>query len=176
MHDILKEDAEPVLMELLKGISVDVKLNLWKQMSDVLKKVGDGLPEMLQEIIPPMYMEIVGSLLMLTVQSNLNIKIDENMKKKISENPLVEPVLLSAPMLLGALVGDFESDEEFFKQLSEAIPPPFNELIVLFAKHIGNEITFEVCDHYVGIKGRVGGEGLDKLIQTVDKFALKKMH
>jgi len=40
---LLEEGGAPLLMQILNGISVDVKLNLWKKLSDLLMRiVGNG--------------------------------------------------------------------------------------------------------------------------------------
>jgi hypothetical protein len=36
---LLEEGGEPLLMQLLKGISLDVKLNVWKKLSDLLMRI-----------------------------------------------------------------------------------------------------------------------------------------
>lgn len=114
----------------------------------------------------------VAPLFLLEVNANLDIKVDENMKAKISENPLVEPVLIDAPNLITSMSGNsFENDEEFFKHVSEKIPAPFSDVLILLASHLGNEINFTVCDEFVGLKGRIAGEGLALIVRNGLKFA-----
>ena len=36
---LLAEGGEPVLMQLLDGISIDVKVNLWRKISDLLMRI-----------------------------------------------------------------------------------------------------------------------------------------
>lgn len=109
--ETLAEGAEPILMEILKGISLEVRMNLWKKLADViLKLVEQG--ELDASLLP-----ILGGIapaFLLRVSGNLDITIDEHMKKKISENPLVEPVLLDAKTLIDSISGkSFDTEEEF---------------------------------------------------------------
>jgi hypothetical protein len=93
------------------------------------------------------------------------------MKTKISENPLVEPVLLDAPSLITTTSGkSYENDEEFFAFLQNDLPEPFNELAVIFSKHLGDEVNFEVLDEFVGLKGRVTGESLNLILRNGLKY------
>jgi len=109
--DTLKEGAEPLLMELLKGISLEVRLNLWKKLADVVLKLVEAGE------LDPSLLPILGGVapaFLLRVSGNLDITIDEYMKKKIAENPLVEPVLLDAKTLIDSVSGkSFEREEEF---------------------------------------------------------------
>jgi len=93
------------------------------------------------------------------------------MKSKIAENPLVEPVLLDAASLITTTSGkSFENEEEEFKNLEETIPAPFNEVALIFAKHLGDEINFEVLDKAIGLKGRISGEGLNLILRNALKY------
>lgn len=38
-EEILAEGAEPFITQFLRGISLDIKLNVWKKIADVLLKV-----------------------------------------------------------------------------------------------------------------------------------------
>lgn len=73
-------------MQILSGISVDVKINVWKKIADVvLKLIESGIYD--EALIP-----ILGGLapaFLLRLNLNLDITVDELMKQKISENPLV---------------------------------------------------------------------------------------
>jgi len=159
LKDFLDPNGEAALTQILKGISIDLKVNVWKKLSDLLMRivgnveVDASLLPILGGIAPALLMEING---------NLDFIIDDKMKQKILENPLVEPALMPAPMLISAVSGkDYESEEEQWKDISEKLPMPFSELVILIAKHLGNEINFEVLDEYVGVKGRIEGEGLN---------------
>lgn len=109
--ETLAEGAEPVLMEILKGVSVEVRMNLWKKLADVILKLVES-GDMDASLLP-----ILGGIapaLLLKMNGNLDITVDEHMKQKISENPLVEPVLLDAKTLIDSISGkSFDTEEEF---------------------------------------------------------------
>ena len=95
--DIFAEDSEPAIMQALKGISVDVKFNVWKKIADVLLKLVEGGE------IDAALMPIFGALapaFLLRVHGKLDIEIDDYMKEKIKENPLIEPILMDANSLV----------------------------------------------------------------------------
>jgi len=74
--DIFSEDAEPAIKQLLKGISVDVKLNIWRKVSDVLFKVVEAGE--LDQALLPLFMGIAPAFL-LKIRGNLDIDVDESM-------------------------------------------------------------------------------------------------
>jgi len=120
---LLEEGAEPLLLQLLNGISLDIKLNVWKKLADLLMRIV-GNCEVDAALLP--ILGGIAPLFLLQIGGNLDIKIDEYMRTKISENPLVEPILLDAATLITSTSGkSFENDEEFFAHLEETIPPPF---------------------------------------------------
>ncbi len=131
---------------------------MWKKLSDLLMRIV-GNCEVDASLLP-----ILGGIapaLLMQIGLNLDITVDESMKQKVAENPLVEPILLGAADLITSFSGNsFENDEEFFKHLEENLPAPFNQLAILFAKHLGDEINFNVLDEFVGLKGKITGEGL----------------
>ncbi len=90
-------------MQLLQGISIDFKLNVWKKIADViLKLIENG--ELPEEMMP-----ILGGIapaFLLRLNAGLDITVDDQMKAKISENPLVEPVLLDAKTLIDSISGN----------------------------------------------------------------------
>ena len=51
------------------------------------------------------------------------------------------------------------------------IPPPFSDIATLFCQHLGDEVNIEILDEYVGIKGRVSGEGLALILKSGLKYA-----
>jgi hypothetical protein len=84
---------------------------------------------------------------------------------------LVEPVLLGAGDLITSVSGNsFENDEELFNHIKENVPPPFSDLAIIFCKSLGDEVNFEVLDEFVGLKGRICGEGLNLVLQNGLKF------
>jgi len=165
---LLEEGGAPLLMQILNGISIDVKLNLWKKLSDLLMRiVGNG--EVDADLLP--ILGGISPLFMLQIGGSLNVTIDEQMRQKISENPLVEPVLLDASSLITATSGkSFENDEEYFTFVNDKFPEPFGEIAVLLAKHLGDEVNFEVLDQQIGLKGRITGEGLNLILRNGLKY------
>jgi len=149
--ETLAEGAEPLLMEILKGISLEVRLNLWKKLADVvLKLVESG--ELDASLLP--ILGGVAPAFLLRVSGALDITIDEYMKKKISENPLVEPVFLDAKTLIDSVSGkSFESEEEFQKWIEEDVPAPFNDIAPLLSKFLGDEVNVFVGSEFGGIRG-----------------------
>mmetsp|Transcript_9067 Transcript_9067/g.6819 ORF Transcript_9067/g.6819 Transcript_9067/m.6819 type:complete len:146 (-) Transcript_9067:43-480(-) len=144
-------------------------MNVWKKLSDILTRVV-GNCEVDAALLP--ILGGIAPLLLLQITGNLDLVIDENMKTKIAENPLIEPVLLAASDLITSVSGNsFENDEELFTHIRETIPPPFSEVAVVFAKSLGDEVNFEILDEYVGIKGRIAGDGLNLILQNGLKFA-----
>jgi len=165
---LLAEGGEPLLMQLLEGISLEVKLNLWRKLSDLLMRIVgncevDGAALQILGMIAPA--------LLLKINAHLDITIDDVMKQKIAENPLVEPVLLDAQTLIASTSGkSFETDEELFAHIEENVPQPFNEIAAIFAKHLGDTIEFKVLDEFVGLKGRISGEGLNLILRNGLKY------
>jgi hypothetical protein len=43
-------------------------------------------------------------------------------------------------------------------------------LAALFARHLGDEIQFNVLDEFVGLKGRISGEGLNMILKNGLKY------
>ena len=98
-------------MEILKGISLEVRMNLWKKLADVILKLVES-GDLDASLLP--ILGGVAPAFLLRVSGNLDITIDDHMKKKISENPLVEPVLLDAKTLIDSFSGkSFDTEEEF---------------------------------------------------------------
>lgn len=166
--DLLTEGGEPLIMQLLDGISIDIKLNLWKKLADlVLKLIESGNFD--ASLFP-----ILGGIapaFLLRINANLDLTIDDYMKAKIRENPLVEPVLMDAPTLISSMSGkSFENDEEFYAHVASSVPPPFNELAEILARHMGDRIDFTLSGPFGGIKGHVDGEGLHLILQNGLKF------
>lgn len=93
------------------------------------------------------------------------------MKNKIRENPLVEPVLMDAPTLISSVSGkSFDNEEDYYNHVNDSVPPPFNDLASLLARHLGDRIDFVLAGPFGGIKGHVDGEGLNLILQNGLKF------
>lgn len=79
-RDILAEDAETgIIASLIKGISIDVRLNVWKKIADVLSKVQEN--EELQAILPTLLG--ISPALLLKIKGDLEIEVDESMQEKL---------------------------------------------------------------------------------------------
>jgi len=75
---------------------------------------------------------------------------------------------------LSALSGNaFENDDQFFAWLNESLPPPVAPIAEFYVKHVGDDVNFEVCDEFAGIKGRVSGKGLSELHKAIMQGGLK---
>jgi hypothetical protein len=78
--ELLAPGAEPFITQLLKGLSVDIRLNVWKKVADVvLKLIESG--EVDASLLP-----IFGGLapaFLLKINGNLDIEVDDYMKEKI---------------------------------------------------------------------------------------------
>jgi stress-induced morphogen len=83
---LLEEGAEPVVNQILNGISFDVKLNLWKKIADVVMKIVDS-GDLDQSLTP--ILGGIAPVFLLRVNGNLDLEVDETMKAKIAENSLV---------------------------------------------------------------------------------------
>jgi hypothetical protein len=166
--DLLMEGGEPLLMELLKGINVDVKFNVWKKIADVLIKLVESGD------IDPALMPIFGGLapaFLLRINGKLDIEIDDYMKQKITENPLVEPILMDANTLIGA-TSSITSDEDLEEHLNTLAQNNGAVGLVLriLIKHLGDEIEFSALTPHIGVKGRIHGEGLNLVAKTLAKY------
>jgi hypothetical protein len=67
-------------MQLLNGISIDVNINVWKKVADVVLKLVEG-GELDAALLP-----ILGGIapaLLLKLNLNLDITVDDYMKSKI---------------------------------------------------------------------------------------------
>lgn len=111
--DLLAEGAEPFLIQIFKGLSFDLKLNVWKKIADVLLKIienGD-----LDSSLLPIFGGLAPAFL-LKISGNLDIDVDEYMQSKLMENPLLAPALMDAHTLIQS-ISSVSSDEEFDAQL-----------------------------------------------------------
>jgi len=160
-HDLLKEGGEPLLLEALKGISLEIRLNLWKKLADVLLKLiesGD---------IDPSLLPILGGvspLFLLRLNGNIDLTIDEYMTNKITENPLVEPILLDGNTLVQSMFGlDLLNEEEYLSWVAGNVPAPFDSIAKMLTKYLGNEVEVQVGSDLGGVKINLEGEGINLL-------------
>lgn len=157
------ESGESALKLLLQGIEFELRLNVWRKISDVLMKVIEQ-GELDASVLP-----IFGGLapaFLLKIKGDLQIEVDDNMKETIFANPLVEPLLMDALTLVHA-VGGCNSDEaeEFEQHLSTNVPPPLAAVVRALDGNLGDEITYSVTQPRIGITGRINGVGLGLLLR-----------
>lgn len=165
--DIFSEGAEPVLKQILRGISLDVKLNIWRKVSDVLFKVVEAGE--LEQAMLPIFMGIAPAFL-LKIKGSLDIDVDESMQEKLFTNPMIEPLLMDALTLVHS-IGGCSSDDELDGHLDTVIPPPFGSLIKTIIEFLGNEIHYSVVSPKIGVAGRIAGDELGLLVKNLVKLA-----
>ena len=141
-QEILTPGAEPFITQILKGVSVDVKINVWKKIADVLLKIIEsgeidaGLLPIFGGIAPAFLLKISGK---------LDIEVDDYMMQKITENPLIEPLLMDAFTLISSTSNVTSDEEEDFEEfLNTSVPPALAKLIRIVVEHLGNEIDFSI--------------------------------
>lgn len=166
--DILADGADPLVMQLVKGISFDFKINLWKRLADVVLKVIES-GEIDTSSLP--FLAGLAPAFLLKINANLDLEVDDQMKTKITENPLMEPVLVDAGSLI-AMTSNVSSDEELDQYLDGvAMPKGIVSLIKFLIKYLGDEITVQVLGKHIGARLRINGDGLNLLVRNAAKFA-----
>jgi hypothetical protein len=79
-EEVLSEGAEPFINLILKGISVSLRLNVWRKISDIFLKV------LSKDEVDSKMSALFGGLapaFLLRIQGILNIAIDEHMMLKL---------------------------------------------------------------------------------------------
>jgi len=76
-RSILAEGGEPALLQILAGLSVDVKINVWKKLSDLLMRIV-GNCEVDASLLP--ILGGISPLFMLEIGADVSIKVDDKMK------------------------------------------------------------------------------------------------
>jgi hypothetical protein len=79
-RELLAEGAEPLLMLLLQGISVDLSLHLWKRIADLTLKVIENA-EVDASTLP--ILAALSPAFLLKIRGNIDIEVDEEMKQKL---------------------------------------------------------------------------------------------
>jgi hypothetical protein len=105
---IILEGEEAIIMELLKGFSVNVKVDLWKKISNVMTTM------LAQGEFPESLMPILGGIspaFMLKMNGKVEIDFDDEMKEALMQNPLLEPFMMPGSMLIMS-ASKVHSDEE----------------------------------------------------------------
>jgi hypothetical protein len=118
---ILAEGGEPLLLELLKGISFDLKLHIWRKIADVVMKLMES-PDFDASQIP--ILAGIAPVALLKISGRLDIEVDEHMKSKLTENPLLEVALIDASSLIASTSNvSSEDDAELEEHINSVLPP-----------------------------------------------------
>lgn len=90
--EILSEEAEPTLNLIFKGISIGVRVNVWRKISDVLFKMVDSgeIDSSMQAVFGG-----IAPALMLKINGNINLTVDDYMINKLGEHPLLGPLMMN---------------------------------------------------------------------------------
>ncbi len=166
--ELLDTGAEPFILQLLKGIKLNVKIIVWKKLADVMMKLFE--PGEIDSSLLPL-LEGLAPTALLKVKGTLDKEVDEHMKSMITSNPLVKPLLMDAQTLIASVSGVSDDDElESFIDEELLIPPPAKKIIKFLIAHLGDEIDFVVCHPQFGVKGRIAGKGLSEGVKNAIKF------
>ena len=135
--DVLSPESETgIIVNLLKGISLDVRLNLWRKVADVLAKSADN--EALQVLLP--MLSGIAPVLLLKIKGEIDIEVDQNMQEKLCEHPIIEPFMMNAATLISSITSVSDDEEEYSQHLSEKLPPFFIDIVKAFNDNLGDEV------------------------------------
>ena len=169
--ELLSEGAEPLISQIMKGVSLTVRINVWKKVSDVLLKIVEA-GEIDSSMLP-----IFGGLaplFLLRANAHLELTVDDYMMGKLQENPLVEPLMMDANTLISSISG-ISSDEELEQHMTSlAAPEAITHLMKVLIEHMADEVNFTVLHPQLGVQARLTGEGLALVAKTIAKFMDKK--
>lgn len=163
------ESGDPLIMCLLKGFAVDVKLHLWKKLSDIVMKIIET-GEIGEDMVP--FIGGLSPLLLLKMNAHVDLEIDEKMKEAVQNNPMAEPLMMDAPtLIMSASQVHSDEDEEFDEFLKERFDSLQVETIKFFCEHLGDEIDISACHSRAGIKARLTAKGgLSQVFKNIIKF------
>ena len=147
-QEILQEDAEPTLNLIFKGISLGVRVNVWRKISDVLFKIveaGEVDSSMLA------YFGGIAPALMLRINGNVNLQVDEEMIQKLAEHPLLGPLMMNPQQLIAGTsnVGSDEEFEDHLKQLEA--PPAISHLLAALIENMSDEVNLTITHPHLGL-------------------------
>ena len=165
--DLLAEGAEPAIKQLLNGLSVEVRLHVWRKISDVLIKVIE------QGELDPSLLPIFGGLapaFLLRIKGDLEIEVDDAMKETIFANPIIEPLLMDALTLIHAVGGCGSDEEDEYNEHLNTLPSIVGKVVRALNDTLGDEIDFSVVQPKLGVAGRVKGDGLGLLLRHGSKL------
>ncbi len=169
----LVEGEEAVLLQLIKGASLDVKTNLWKGLPDVLMQLTEM--GVVPENISPIFGG-VSPLLLLKANASLSVEIDEEMKTKLSENPILEIALMDTATLIQSMAGiGMDDEEEFDNLVEEKIPfPNAKDEMKFILNHIGDDLTYTIYTPLFALELHIAGEKLSSLLKAGSLIYLSK--
>lgn len=150
-QEILAEGAEPVLMLLLQGISVDAHVHLWKRVADLTLKVIENA-EIDESTLP--ILAALSPAFLLRIRGNLDIDVDEEMKQKLQENPLLEVAMIDANTLV-ASTSSVSSEDEYDDFVKNALPPHISSYVALLSKSLGDDLRVSIADPFFGVTARL---------------------
>ena len=163
----MQEDAEPTLNLLFKGISLGVRVNVWRKISDVLFKIVES-GEIDSSMLP--YFGGIAPALMLRINGNINLNVDEEMMNKLGEHPLLGPLMMNPQQLIGG-TSNVSSDEEFHDHLSQLeAPPALSHLLAALIESMSDEVNVTITHPQLGLQGRAVGKGLGLILKNVVKY------
>jgi hypothetical protein len=166
-EELLAEDAEPTLNLLFKGISLSLRVNLWRKISDVLFKIVES-GEIDSTMLP--YFGGIAPALMLRVNGNLNLTVDQHMLEKLSEHPLMAPLIMN-PQLLISGTSNVSGDEEFPEHLKQLkAPEALAHLLEELIDGMSDEVNISITHPQMGLQGRAVGKGLGLVVKNVVKY------
>jgi hypothetical protein len=76
------KNPEPIFTQILKGLSVDFRINVWKKIHDVLSKMLEtadlGLPE-------TYFMMLTGAspAVLLRINATVDVEVDDHMQQQL---------------------------------------------------------------------------------------------
>ncbi len=114
-EEVFSEDAEPTLNLIFKGISLGIRVNVWRKISDVLFRIVET-GEIDSSMLP--YFGGLAPALMLRINGNLNVTVDEPMLAKLADHPLLGPLMMNPTQLIEG-TSNISSEEEFEEHLKQ---------------------------------------------------------
>ena len=131
---LAEEGANPFVEHLLQGVSLDLKVNVWRKIADVILKVVES-GDIDSSLMP--YFGGIAPFFLLRLNGSLDLEVDEAMKLKIQENPLIQPLLMDAYSLISAMSG-ISDEDEFEEHMAKTVNKSVGALIRIAMEHLGD--------------------------------------
>jgi hypothetical protein len=148
-------------------MSVDVRVNVWKKIADVMLKVIET-GELDASLLP-----IFGSIapaFLLRIAANLDIEVDDYMMQKITQNPLIEPLLMDLQTLISSTSSVSSDEDDDLNEHLNTLPYNMGKLLRIVIDNLGDEVDFTLVHPQLGLKGRIIGEGLNLIVRNGAKY------